>query len=296
MNSNVLSTNNGAAESALTRHNVQFLGNPDADHTLVFAHGFGCDQHVWRHLVDAFTGHFRVVLFDYAGCGSAHPGSYDLQRHATLQGHADDVIAICDAARLRGPILVGHSVSAMVGALVSRQRPQLLHKLVMMCPTPSYIDDGAYGGGFLREDVDDLLDMLDTNYFTWARMMAPVIMGKHHQAALSDDLSNSFCRFDPTVAKHFARVTFLSDHRADLPLVVTPTLLIQCRDDALAPISVGEYMQAVMPNAVMVVMQATGHCPHLSAPEESIGAVQAYLTEEISAACAKASADALAKH
>ena len=273
-----------SAETVLARHNVRFLGNPKARHSLVFAHGFGCDQNVWRHIVDAFTDDFRVVLFDYAGCGGAAQGSYDVQRHASLHGHADDVIDICVAAGLVNPILVGHSVSSMVGALVSQRRPALLHKLVMMCPTPSYIDDGNYRGGFQREDVDDLLDMLDTNYFTWARMMAPVIMGKQHQAALSDDLSNSFCRFDPVVAKHFARVTFLSDHRADLLSVGTATLLMQCQDDALAPLAVGDYMQSTMPDAQLLVMRATGHCPHLSAPAESISAMRAYLAPEMASA------------
>lgn len=245
---------------------------------LVFAHGYGCDQQVWRHVAPAFESQHEVLLFDYAGAGASDLAAYDRQRHATLEGHARDLIEICESAGLHRPVLVAHSVSTMIGVVAARLRPELFSGLALVAPNPCYIDHPGYVGGFQRQDVDDLLDTLDSNFFSWARMMAPVIMGRPDRPELGDGLANSFCRTDPAIARHFARVTFLADHRADLPLVHTPCLVMQCADDALAPLAVGDYLQRELPDAELVRMQATGHCPHLSAPTETIAALQGFLT------------------
>ncbi|AKJ30263.1 alpha/beta fold hydrolase [Caldimonas brevitalea] len=263
--------------SALLRHNVTFSGNGRVP--LLFAHGYGCDQHVWRFVAPAFEEHFRVVRFDYAGAGGAAPGAYDFERHGSLRGHAEDLIEICDEAGLERPVLVAHSVATMIGVVAAGLRPELFSRLVLVAPSPCYLNQGDYVGGFEREDIDALLETLDSNYFSWARMMAPVVMGNADRPELAEDLGNSFCRTDPAVAHHFARVTFLSDNRGDLPGMRVPSLVLQCRDDALAPASVGRYLQQTLPCAQLAELQATGHCPHLSAPGETIEVIRQFLAE-----------------
>lgn len=260
----------------LARHNVRRLGAA-GERALVFAHGYGCDQQVWRHLVPAFEAQHEVLLYDHVGAGGSDLSAYDRQRHATLEGHARDLIEICEGAGLHKPVLVAHSVSTMIGVVAARLRPDLFGGLALVAPNPCYIDQPGYVGGFQRQDVDDLLDTLDSNFFAWARMMAPVIMGNPQHPELGEGLANSFCRTDPAIARHFARVTFLADHRADLPLVRTPTLVMQCADDALAPLAVGDYLQRTLPDAQLLRMQATGHCPHLSAPAETIAGLRSFL-------------------
>lgn len=262
--------------SSLTRHNVRQSGS---GRPLIFAHGYGCDQNVWRYVAPAFASSHRLVLFDYAGCGGASPETYDVVRHGDLWGHADDLIEICEAAQLQGSILVAHSVSTMIGVLAAKKRPDLFAALILLAPSPHYLNDAHYRGGFERHDIDGLLDMLETNHFGWARMMAPVVMGNTDRPHLVEELEGNFCRVEPKVARHFARVTFLADHREDLDGLDVPSLIMQCRDDALAAPEIGDYLHRHMARSELVKLDATGHCPHLSAPEETIAAIRTYLGE-----------------
>ena len=261
--------------SAITRNNVRTRGAGEPP--MMFAHGFGCDQNMWRLVVPAFTGTHRVVLFDHVGAGQSDSSAYDRRKYSTLAGYADDVLEICHELQLKGLVFVGHSVSAMIGVLAAKKEPDLFKALVLDGPSPRYINEAGYVGGFTRQDIDGLLDSLDSNYLGWSSAMAPAIMGNSDRPELGVELTNSFCRTDPDIAAHFARVTFLSDNRADLPHVATPTLILQCSDDVIAPYAVGEYVHRHMPASQLVVMSATGHCPNLSAPEETITAINAFL-------------------
>ena len=254
---------------------------------MVLAHGFGCDQSMWRYLVPAFENDFRVVTFDHVGHGSANANTFDPKRYATLQGYADDVLEICAALAIRDAVFVGHSVSAMIGILAARKDPARFSTLVLIGPSPRYVNEGDYIGGFTREDIDGLLEYLDSNYLGWSSTMAPVIMANAERPALSEELKNSFCRTDPEVAKHFARVTFLSDNREDLPKVTVPTLILQCSHDSIAPQSVGRYVEANIPHSTFVQLSASGHCPHLSEPDETVTAIQTFLRQRgLSGDCA----------
>jgi sigma-B regulation protein RsbQ len=257
---------------ALARHNVHTFGPPDAQ-PMLFAHGFGCDQNMWRFVAPAFEQDFRVVLFDHVGAGHSDPAAYDAKRHASLDGYADDLLDICRAMDLTDVVFVGHSVSAMIGVLAAAREPERFAKLVLVGPSPRYIDDGDYVGGFSEADITELLESLDSNYLGWSSAMAPVIMGNPETPALAEELTASFCRSDPEIARRFARATFLSDNRADLASVSTPTLVLQSSSDAIAPVSVGEYVRDAMPAAQLVLLDATGHCPNLSAPEATVAAI-----------------------
>lgn len=262
--------------SLLQRHKVTRSGN-DAGKTLLFAHGYGCDQNVWAPVANALSTDHEVVLYDYAGCGGAEPSLYDRVRHATLDGHADDLIAICEAAQLDRPVLVAHSVGTMIGVLAAQRRPDLFDSLVLISPSPSYLNDGDYRGGFEREDIDSLLETIESNHFGWARMMAPMIMGNPDRPELAETLGDNFCRMDSGIARHFARVTFLADHRAALQHMPVPSLLLQCSDDALAAPGIGEYLARQMADSTLVQLAATGHCPHMSAPMEVVDVLKAFL-------------------
>lgn len=244
---------------------------------MLFAHGFGCDQNMWRHVAPRFEDRFQVVLFDHAGAGESHPSAYDPVRHDDLRGYASDVLDICRELDLRDVIFVGHSVSAMIGVLAAVEEPDRFAKLVLVGPSPRYLDDDGYVGGFGEADIQELLESLESNYLGWSTAMAPVIMGNPDQPALGQELTASFCRTDPEIAKRFARVTFLSDNRADLPKVSVPTLVLQCKDDVIAPIAVGEYVRDSMPDARMVLLDATGHCPNLSAPDATAEAIAEFV-------------------
>jgi sigma-B regulation protein RsbQ len=261
---------------AVNRHNVRVSGRPDGQ-AIVFAHGFGCDQHMWRLLAPAFEDDFRVVVFDHAGAGGADPLAYDEQRHASLDGYAADVVEICTELGVRDGVFVGHSVSAMIGVLADALAPDLFAKLVLIGPSPRYIDDKDYVGGFTEADIRELLDSLESNYLGWSTAMAPVIMGNAERPELGAELTNSFCRTDPDIARRFAEVTFRSDNRGDLAGVQTPTLVLQCSHDAIAPVSVGLYVAEHLPNASLVVLDATGHCPHLSAPDQTLAAMVPFI-------------------
>ena len=258
------------------RNNV-LLSGPVGAQPMVFAHGFGCDQSMWRHVVPAFEDDYRIVLFDHVGAGNSDHSAYSHARYDSLQAYADDVLELLRELELRDVVFVGHSVSSVIGVLAAAQEPERFAKLVLVGPSPRYIDDEGYVGGFTRDDIDGLLDSLDSNYLGWSEAMAPVIMGAEQAPELQEELTNSFCRTDPEIARHFARVTFLSDNRADLPRVTTPTLVLQCSDDVIAPRAVGEYVHRHVPGSTLVLMEATGHCPNLSAPDETIAAIKSFL-------------------
>jgi sigma-B regulation protein RsbQ len=262
--------------SIATRHNIKVSGRPDGQ-PMLFAHGFGCDQNMWRYIAPRFEDEFRVVLFDHVGAGNSDPSAYEPQRYSSLSGYAGDVVAICTELELRDVVFVGHSVSAMIGVLAAAAAPELFTKLVLVGPSPRYINDADYVGGFSADDINDLLESLESNYLGWSSAMAPVIMGRADRPELGEELTESFCRTDPSVARQFAQVTFLSDNREDLTAVATPTLILQCANDAIAPVSVGEFVRDRMPNASMVLLNATGHCPNLSAPEETAAAIEQFV-------------------
>jgi sigma-B regulation protein RsbQ len=260
-----------------SRHNVSVSGKPDGP-AMVFAHGFGCDQHMWRFVAPRFEAEYRVVLFDHMGAGGSAFAEYDVERYSRLGGYADDVLQICHALDLDAITFVGHSVSAMIGVLAAVREPGLFARLILLGPSPRYVDEGDYVGGFSAEDIEELLDSLDSNYLGWSTSMAPVIMGNSDRPELGDELTASFCRSDPDIARKFAHVTFLSDNRADLPKVTTPTLILQCTEDVIAPVSVGEFVRNAIPGARLEFLAATGHCPNLSAPEATSEAIAAFMT------------------
>ena len=264
--------------SVQRRNNVNVLGDGPA--TMVFAHGFGCDKNMWRLLAPAYSGRFRTVLFDHVGAGQSDLSAYDRTKYDSLRGYAGDVLEIVDEFATGPVIFVGHSVSAMVGMLAGIQAPGRIAAHVMVGPSPCYINDGDYAGGFTRADIEGLLDTLESNYLGWSSTMAPAIMGVPEQPELGLELTNSFCRTDPEIAKQFARVTFMSDHRAEVPLLDAPTLVLQCSDDLIAPRSVGDFMQRTLPRATLRIIDNVGHCPHLSAPAASNIAIQEFLTAQ----------------
>jgi len=266
--------------SALARHNVTVHGRPDAQ-PMVFAHGFGCDQNMWRYVWPAFAEDFRIVLFDLIGMGGSDAAAWDARRYATLDGYAGDVLEICRELELTDVVFVGHSVSAMIGVLAAAQEPQRFARLVLVGPSPRYLDDDGYVGGFGRADIDGLLESLESNYLGWSAAMAPAIMGNADRPELGEELTSSFCRTDPAIARQFARVTFLSDNRADLRRIEVPTLVLQCRDDVIAPLAVGTFVASELQNAELVLLDATGHCPNLSAPDETIAAIEAFLAAPV---------------
>ena len=244
---------------------------------MMFAHGYGCDQTMWRHVAPAFEDDHRVVLFDHVGAGQSRLEAYDFDKYDSLEGYADDILEICRVLALEDVIFVGHSVASMMGVLAARKEPQRFSKLVLVGPSPRYIDDDGYRGGFKEEEIDDLLRSLESNFLGWSAQMAPVIMGNPDQPHLGEELTNSFCRTDPDIAAHFAKVTFKSDNREDLPAVEVPTLVLQCSDDVIAPDEVGEYVHATLPNSTFTKLEAVGHCPNMSAPEETIEAIRSFL-------------------
>jgi sigma-B regulation protein RsbQ len=257
------------------RHNIKIVG---ADHgpAILLVHGFGCDQNLWRLVVDRLKSDFRLILIDLVGSGSSDPKAWDATKYSSLDGYATDLLDIVDALDLHDVVLVGHSVSAMIGALATIKDPSRFAKLVLLTPSPCYIDEGDYRGGFSRADIDELLESLEQNYLGWSRAMAPVIMGNPDRPELQDELAETFCRVDPEHARVFARTTFLSDNRADLPRIPLPTLVIECAQDAIAPREVGAYVHDHVPDSQLVTLDATGHCPHVSAPDATASAISSF--------------------
>jgi sigma-B regulation protein RsbQ len=263
--------------NVLERNAVQVSGVPDG-RPIVFAHGFGCDQGMWRFVAPDFEVDHRVVLFDQVGSGNSDLSAYDRDKYGSLSGYAADLVEICRELELTDVVFVGHSVSAMIGVLAFEQAPELFGALVMVGPSPRYVNDDDYTGGFSRADIAGLLDSLESNHLGWSAQMAPVIMGNPDRPELGEELTSSFCRTDPAIASQFARVTFLSDNRADLSAITVPTLVLQCSDDVIAPEVVGRYVHDAIPGSVFTKLAATGHCPNLSAPEETTAAIRAFLS------------------
>jgi sigma-B regulation protein RsbQ len=263
--------------AVLERNCVRVSGMPDG-RPVVFVHGFGCDQAMWRFVAPDFEVDHRVVLFDQVGSGNSDLSAYDRDKYGSLRGYAADLVEICRELELTDVVFVGHSVSAMIGVLAFEQAPELFGALVMVGPSPRYVNDDDYTGGFSRADIAGLLDSLESNHLGWSAQMAPVIMGNPERPELAEELTSSFCRTDPGIASQFARVTFLSDNRADLSAVTVPTLVLQCSDDVIAPEVVGRYVHEAIPGSVFTKLAATGHCPNLSAPEETTAAIRAFLS------------------
>jgi sigma-B regulation protein RsbQ len=262
--------------NVLSRNNVKVLGH--GTQPMLFAHGFGCDQNMWRFVVPAFADDYRVVLFDYVGSGRSDLEAYDEKRYSRLAGYADDVLEICHALDLKDVIFVGHSVSSMIGVLAAIREPARFAHLILVGPSPCYINESSYVGGFERADIEQLLDTMDKNYIGWANFLAPAIMKNPERPELSAELTESFCSTDPTIARRFAEATFYADNRDDLQKVTIPSLILQCSDDIIAPTAVGEYVHNQLPGSTLHLMQATGHCPHMSHPEETIDAIRNYLS------------------
>jgi sigma-B regulation protein RsbQ len=261
--------------SVLQRHHVTTAGT--GTRSMMFSHGFGCDQNMWRLVAPAFEDRFRVVLFDHVGAGRSDLSAFDPAKYGSLQGYADDVVELGRAMDIRGGVFVGHSVSAMIGVLAAKTAPELFDELVLVCPSPRYMDDGDYAGGFSEPQIHELLEFLEANHLGWSATMAPAIMGNPDRPELAEELTNSFCRTDPDISRHFARTTFLSDNRADLAGVPARCLVLQCADDVIANEQVGRYVHDNLPRSELVLMRATGHCPNLSAPDETIAAIRAFL-------------------
>ena len=268
-------------ESVLSRNNVKVFGN--GEQPMLFVHGFGCDQSMWRFVTPAFSDDYKIVLFDYVGSGKSDLSAYNKTRYANLDGYAQDVLDVCHALQLENVIFVGHSVSSMVGVLAAIREPSLFSHLIMVGPSPRYINDPPYVGGFERRDIEELLDTMDKNYIGWANFLAPAIMKNPERPELAQELTESFCSTDPVIARNFAEATFFADNRADLPKVTVPSLILQCSDDIIAPTSVGEYLDRELPQSTLHLLKATGHCPHMSDPEETIAAIKSYLSSATSA-------------
>ncbi len=261
--------------NVMTRNNVAVRGDGPA---LVFAHGFGCDQNMWRHVAPSFTSTNKVVLFDHVGAGSSDLSAYSSERYGTLHGYAQDVVEIVDALQLKDAVFVGHSVSATIGVLAAVKRPDLFAGLALICPSPRYSNTESYTGGFEERDIDELLDLMDINQVDWSAALAPVVLGPDEHE-MQGEWRESVCRTDPTAAKEFASATFKSDHRADYRQVSTPALIVECSHDALAPRQVGEWVHAAVQGSRLVTLEATGHCPHMTRPQDVIAALRAFKPE-----------------
>jgi len=257
------------------RNNITIHGTGSKSMFLI--HGYGCDQNMWRFITPQFKRDYKIILIDLVGSGKSDEDSYDYEKYSSLDGYADDVIEICDALNLKDVCIVGHSVSAMICTLAAMKRPSLFKKLIMICPSPRYINGDDYFGGFSQNDIDDLMETLDSNYLGWSSAMAPVIMGNADRPELAAELEESFCQNNPEIARHFAKVTFLGDNRSDLKKLTTDTLILQSQDDAIASMKVGRFVHDNISNSKLVILETIGHCPHLSGPDQTIDAMKEYL-------------------
>ncbi len=262
-------------QSIIIRNNVKTWGS--GRQTLMFAHGFGCDQNMWRFITPPFEKDYKIVVFDYVGAGKSDVSQYNMERYSNLNGYAMDVLEVCNALQLRDVVFVGHSVSSMIGILAAIKEPSYFSDLILIGPSPCYVNDEGYIGGFERKDIEDLLDTMDKNYIGWANFLAPAIMKNPDRPELGNELAESFCSTDPVVARQFAKATFFSDNRRDLLNLKKPSLIMQCSDDIIAPNAVGDYLHAHLANSTLKILKATGHCPHLSEPEETIAVIKEYL-------------------
>ncbi|HZJ00789.1 MAG TPA: alpha/beta hydrolase [Gemmatimonadaceae bacterium] len=262
-------------QDVVRRNNVKVFGS--GTQPMLFAHGFGCDQNMWRFVTPAFENDYRIILFDYVGSGHSDLESYDAKRYSDLKGYAADVLDIVRELDLHDVIFVGHSVSSMVGILAANEEPDRFSDLILIGPSPRYINDGDYVGGFERKDIDGLFEMMDRNFIGWANFLAPAIMKNADRPELGEELTESFCSTDPVIARRFAEATFLADNRDDLARVSVPSLILQCSEDMVAPDTVGRYLAEKLPHSTLKVMKATGHCPHMSHPDETVALIKDYL-------------------
>jgi len=263
--------------SAIKRNNVVINGN--GENVIMFAHGFGCDQNMWRYVYPAFQDNYTTVLFDHVGAGNSDLSAYSFQKYDELEGYAEDIVEIAKELNIKDAVFVGHSVSAIMGLIAANKAPDIFKSLILIGPSPSYINQGDYIGGFSSSEIDELLESMNNNHLGWSMAMAPLIMGNPEREELGKELANSFCKTDPEIAKHFAKTTFLTDKRDILQHTKVPVLILQCSNDIIAPLEVGHYMHKQIENSKLVVMKATGHCPNLSAPEETIAAIRSFLND-----------------
>lgn len=262
-------------EKLIKQNNVTICGT--GSKVMFLVHGYGCDQNMWRFITPHFKDTYKIILIDLVGSGNSDENAYHSDKYSSLAGHADDIIEICDALNLQDICMVAHSVSAMIATLAAIKRPELFKKLIMIGPSPRYINEGSYFGGFDQKDIDELLETLDANYLGWSSAMAPVIMDNLDRPELAAELEASFCQNNPEIATHFAKVTFLGDNREDLKKLTTDTLIIQSRTDAIASIEVGQFVNNNIASSKLVILETIGHCPHLSAPVQTIEAMKSYL-------------------
>lgn len=262
-------------KNILQRNNVTITGN--GDKVMLFAHGFGCSQDAWRRILSAFADDHKLILFDYIGAGKSDISAYDKERYSTLEGYAEDILEICYELKIRDAVFVGHSVSCMIGALAAIKEPSIFKKLIFIGPSACYLNGVGYTGGFEKDDLDTLFEIMEDDFTGWAKLMAPKVMGNPGKPGLTDEIENFFCSTDQEILKDFARVTFLSDNRKDLPNIPVESLTLQCSEDIIAPMAVGEYIQENTPANKMIILKATGHCPHMSEPAETIAAIRSFL-------------------
>lgn len=256
---------NKSRESVIQRNNITVHGN--GDKVLVLAHGFGCDQRMWRYVLPTLSERYKVVLFDYVGSGNSDPSSFSVDRYSSLNGYAKDVVDVFEALELENVAFVGHSVSSIIGLIALLEAPNTIAELVMVCPSPYFLNDlPDYEGGFEQSDLQELMSLMDKNYIGWAHYLAPLVMGVNSSEALVEELSGSFCSTDPVIAKTFANATFFSDHRNLLPQCTARTLILQSASDSLASVRVGKYMHQHVPNSELEIIQAEGHCLHMTDP------------------------------
>jgi sigma-B regulation protein RsbQ len=262
--------------NVIERNNIKISGH--GSKPIIFAHGYGCDQRIWTSVAPAFEADYEVVLIDHVGAGGSDLSKYDRTRYSTLQGYADDIVEIGEALDITGGVFVGHSVSTMIGLLASIKNPKLFDRIVLIGPSPCYFNEAGYDGGFSYEAINQMLQQVDSNYESWSKTMVPIIMGNSDRPELSEQLVETFCQNQPDIARHFAHVTFLADHRKDLHRVEVPSLILQCSEDSIAPTSVGEYLSRNLKNSKLKALKATGHCPHVSEPKETIESIHEYLS------------------
>lgn len=259
----------------LQRNNVTVSGK--GEQVIMFAHGFGCSQNAWRRITSAFADDYKLILFDYVGAGKSDVSAYNKERYNSLEGYAEDILEISHELNIKDAVFVGHSVSAMIGALAAIKDPAVFKKLIFIAPSPYYINEPGYTGGFEKEDIEGLLELMEEDYVGWAKLLSPKLIGDANRTDLENEMEDNFCSTDNEIVKQFARTTFLSDNRKDLHNIPVESVTLQCSDDIIAPLEVGEYIKANTPNNKMILLKATGHCPHMSAPEETIAAIKSVL-------------------
>ncbi|UZO80415.1 alpha/beta hydrolase [Aquimarina sp. ERC-38] len=260
----------------IRRNNISFQG--DGEQVLLLSHGFGCDQNMFRFLTPAFKKQYRIILFDHVGCGKSDLDAYHFEKYENLRGYAQDIIDICEVLQLKDVIFIGHLVSAVIGVLAFNLRPYHFSKMVLICPSPKYTNENEYHGGFEAQDLEELMEVMENNYEGWASFLAPVVMKNEDKPLLVKELEESFKSIDPLITQNFARATFFSDNRNDLKKLTIPTLILQCQEDSIAPNNVGHYVHKQIKGSTLLEMKATGHCPHMTHPEETIAAIQSFLS------------------